>query len=74
MHTHKRRKSASCTHVLVVLHALSALTAITFNLRLNISHLTDVDEDVSIPITSLHCQWKPPKERKESTMSILEAR
>ena len=30
------------------------------------------DEEESVPVTSLACQWKCPKKRKESTMQISE--
>lgn len=62
------RKSASCTHVSVLLHSLVALTP---------SHFTpstipsaEVEE---LPCTSYLCQWKVPRKRKESTMKMLDA-
>ena len=68
------RKSASCTHVAAVLHALVALHPTTFNVG-NTSSATadDSDDEHAIPVTSLPCQWKCPKKRKESALPISEA-
>ena len=62
------RKSASCTHVSAVLHALAALTPASFQLRATLPCANDSDDEESTPVTSLPCQWKPPKKRKESTL------
>ena len=67
------RKSASCTHVSAVLHALAALSPASFQLRPNSSPANDSDDEDSTPVTSLPCQWKRPKKRKESTLPISEA-
>ena len=65
------RKSASCTHVSAVLHAL---TASTFQLRANSPSADNTDhEDEITPVTSLPCQWKRPKVRKESSLPMSEA-
>lgn len=61
------RKSASCTHVSAVLHALAALTTKSFSLQPNIP-VDDITDDV--PCTSLPCTWKAPKKRKESVLEI----
>ena len=63
------RNSASCTHVSALLHALVSLTSSQFQLRPNESTTLDHLDDET-PITSLPCQWKPPKKRKESTLPI----
>ena len=63
------RNSASCTHVSALLHALVLLTSSQFQLRPNESITLDHLDDET-PITSLPCQWKPPKKRKESTLPI----
>ena len=70
------RKSASCTHVSALLHALMSLTAPQFQLQQSELESHDVlhscDEE-TVPVTSRPCQWKAPKKRKESTMAMSEA-
>ena len=70
------RKSASCTHVSALLHALVSLTAPQFQLQPSELESQDVlhscDEE-TVPVTSRPCQWKAPKKRKESTMAMSEA-
>ncbi len=61
--------SASCTHVSALLHALTALTPTSFQLQPNFPTISD-NEDEPTPVTSLPCQWKPPKARKDSTLPI----
>ena len=63
-------KSASCTHVSALLHALSALHAPSaFE-----PPMQEVDSDVeSLPCTSQPCRWKPPKKRKESILCLADA-
>jgi len=65
------RKSASCTHVSAVLHALVALTTTGFQLQpaLPSTSLPD-EEDAIMPVTSYLCQWKVPKKRKESNLPM----
>ena len=70
--SHVYRKSASCTHISAVLHALSALKP-SFDLRQNLPLAECNDDDPEVPVTSLLCQWKPPKKRKESTLQIADA-
>lgn len=65
------RKSASCTHVSAVLHALCALAPAAFQVQPSISATEDCDDD-TVPVTSLPCQWRAPKKRKESTLHIAE--
>ena len=67
------RKSASCTHVSALLHALTALAAPRFQLQPSEAGqmVADESDDVT-PVTSLPCQWKPPRKRKESTMRVGE--
>ena len=68
------RKSASCTHVSALLHALVSMTTPQFQLRPTESPGTLLsDEEESQPVTSLPCQWKPPRKRKESTLPLAEA-
>ena len=69
---HMNRKSANCTHVSAVLHALAGLNLMSFQLRPNLPAASDDDDDV-VPVTSLPCQWKAPKKLKESTPQISEA-
>lgn len=70
------RKSASCTHVSAVLHALCALAPAAFQVQPNSSNASrdEGGDDENIPVTSLPCQWRAPKKRKESTLAISEAR
>ena len=63
------RKSATCTHVSALLHALVAMTPT--HLKPGPSH-RDVDED--LPVTSYPCQWKEPRKRKQSNLKISDAR
>ena len=66
-------KSASCTHISAVLHALTALKPSSFDLSPNLPPAECNDDDLEVPVTSLPCQWKPPKKRKESTLQIADA-
>jgi hypothetical protein len=66
------RKSASCTHVSAVLHALCALAPATFPVQA--TSASDEGDNDEVPVTSLPCQWKAPKKRKESVLPISEAR
>ena len=71
------RKSASCTHISAVLHALVALTSSGgsgFQLKpaLPSTSLPD-EEDEVMPITSYLCQWKVPKKQKESNLTMSAA-
>ena len=65
------RKSASCTHVSGLLHALVAMTRSELWSRM--SSETGEEEQV-LPITSYACQWNVPKKRKESSLPFSEAK
>ena len=52
-------KSASCTHVSALLHALVAM-ALPVTAFLSPGVIGDGDD---LPITSHACQWKPPRKR-----------
>ena len=65
------RKSASCTHVSALLHALNALNTSSFRLQPDLP-AAHADDDET-PVTSLPCQWKAPKKRKDSTLRLSEA-
>ena len=68
------RKSASCTHVSAILHALCALAPAAFQVQPNHSAANiDEGDDDSVPVTSLLCQWRVPKKRKESALPISQA-
>lgn len=69
------RKSASCTHVSASLHALRALKPTTFNLQPDLppAFNSSDDADAEVSVTSLPCQWKLPRKRKESTLRVSEA-
>jgi hypothetical protein len=61
-------KSASCTHVSALLHALLSLTAHRIG---SVHNQEDNDSDnEALPITSYLCQWKQPRSRKESNMPV----
>ena len=61
------RKSASCTHVSALLHALAALTPASDQ------NIQDSSDEEAIPITSYLCQWNAPRKRKESNLPISQA-
>ena len=65
------RKSASCTHISALLHALSAMTPVPFPVAS--SSVADDEDADSVPVTSLPCQWKPPRKRKESNLKMSDA-
>lgn len=68
------RKSATCTHVSAVLHALVALTTNGVQLQPTPDPIVfSDDEDEAIPVTSYLCQWKVPKKRKESHLPMSDA-
>lgn len=62
------RLSACCTHVSALLHALTALCPTSFTPYGEESSLDD--EEAAVPVTSLACQWKPPRKRKETSAKI----
>ena len=72
------RKSATCTHVSAVLHALVAMTTSGSQLRLQptcttASTVQSDDEEEVMPVTSYLCQWKVPKKRKDSSLPMSAA-
>ena len=69
----KYSKSASCTHVSAVLHALVALTTNNRQVQPSLPSVSTGDEDEMMPVTSYLCQWKVPKKRKESNLAMSEA-
>ena len=64
------RKSASCTHVSALLHALVSVTTPQFQLQPSESPEVLLNSEEVVPVTSRPCEWKPPKKRKESTMAL----
>ena len=67
------RKSASCTHVSAVLHALCGMKQ-TFDLiPSNPAELDDDNDDPLLPCTSQPCVWKEPRSRKESNLCVSDA-
>ena len=62
------RKSATCTHVSGLLHALVLLAPAQFQATPS----TTDDIELPLPITSYSCKWKVPKKRKESNMKMSE--
>ena len=65
------RKSASCTHVSGLLHALVAMCPSFPSASMDPS--SDDPQEEALPITSYACQWKPPRKRKESTLQMSKA-
>ena len=63
------RKSASCTHVSALLHALVAITT-SGKQPIEVQSADEVDEEEAQPVTSYLCQWKVPKNRKESNVPM----
>ena len=59
-------KSATCTHVSALLHALVAMTPTHLNPSSSGDNVTEED----LPVTSYPCQWKPPRKRKESNLKM----
>ena len=66
------RKSASCTHVSGLLHALVALSPSEFIPPERVGGSQDSSDD-DLPITSYKCQWVQPKKRKESNTKMADA-
>ena len=66
-------KSASCTHVSALLHALAKLHPTPFQLKPTLHPVEEESENDETPVTSLPCQWKPPKRRKESLLEMSKA-
>ena len=66
------RKSASCTHVSAVLHALVAVTR-NGQLQYTPNSTLPEMEDESMPVTSKLCEWNIPQKRKESNQSMSTA-
>ena len=66
-YSHEYRLSASCIHVSALLHALVALTP-----SVN-THGEEDSDDENPPVTSLPCQWKPPRKQKAAAMKVSEA-
>ena len=62
------RKSATCTHVSGLLHALVSLTPAQL---LATPSITD-DMESPLPITLYTCKWNVPRKRKESNMKMSE--
>ena len=67
------RKSASCTHVSALLHAVASLTAPHFQLQPTDFPGASSSDEQAVPITSRLCQWKAPRKKKESSMMMAEA-
>ena len=63
------RKSASCAHISALLHALVALTPVPFPVASSVHD----DDAESVPVTSLPCQWRAPRKRKESNLKMSDA-
>ena len=62
-------KSASCTHVSALLHALASLSSPVNQQHIDVSS----DEEAPLHITSYLCKWNAPSKRKESRLPIVEA-
>ena len=66
-------KSASCTHISALLHAVSSLTAHRIGSTQSVIAVNSHHEDEALPITSYFCQWKQPRTRKKSNMPVSDA-
>ena len=66
-------KSASCTHISALLHAVSSLTAHRIGSTQSVIAVNSHHEDEALPITSYLCQWKQPRTRKKSNMPVSDA-
>ena len=65
------RMSASCTHISALLHALAALCSTSFQLQPNLPSTSYTEtEQTPSSVTSLPCQWKALKAKKDSTLQI----
>ena len=64
---------ASCTQVSALLHALASMTSSQFEIKPSkpCPTLCDDDDDET-SVTSILCQWKVPKQCKESTLQMSE--
>ena len=67
------RKSASCTHVSELLHALVSLSPSDFVPPSVTNENLDSSGD-EVPVTSLKCQWVQPRKRKESNTKMAYAK
>ncbi len=67
------RKSATCTHVSGLLHALVSLSPSEFQLPGSETTTAAPGDAEVLPITSYACQWKVPRKRKDSTMLMSDA-
>ena len=56
-----------------VLRCLASLNPALFQLRPNLPPAHVFGDDDTTPVTSLPCQWKRPKKRKESTLHVSKA-
>ena len=65
------RKSATCTHVSGLLHALVSLVPAQFQAEPSTTSTAN-DVEPPLPITSYTCKWKAPRKRKESNMKMSE--
>ena len=66
------RKSATCTHVSGLLHALVALSP-SESVPPPVADRNDYDSEDELPVTSHRCQWVQPRKRKESNTKMADA-
>ena len=66
------RKSATCTHVSGLLHALVALSPSEL-VPTGLADRRENDSGDDLPVTSYRCQWVQPKKRKESSTKMADA-
>ena len=65
------RKSASCTHVSGLLHALVSMSESEIHMFKR--PVTMANEEEVLPVTSYACKWNVPKKRKVSALRMSEA-
>ena len=66
------RKSATCTHVSGLLHALVALSP-SESVPPAVPDRRDDDSEDELPVTSYRCQWVQSRKRKESNAKMADA-
>ena len=66
------RKSATCTHVSALLHALVVLSP-SESIPPVVADRREDDSGDDLPVTSYRCQWVQPRKRKQSSTKMSDA-
>ena len=67
------RLSVSCVHISAILHTLVAFNPSPQPDPSTLVSSDSTDQASAVPVTSLLNSWKPPRKRKESTMTMSDA-